>query len=374
MTGRRMRIFTRLLVTLCFLGILGSELSLFHLWLFARLPGNPRISPHQVEIQPGTKGAAIARILESGGVVPDAWMFRALCLVTRSGGRLKAGEYSFPPLSTPLDVLDRILSGRVVARHVTFPEGSNLRDVARIFDQHGLASARDILRLVREPAFIEALGIQAPDLEGYLFPETYHFRKSQDAAAMLGTMTGQFFRVFGPELQTLARQTGRSVHDVVILASLIEKEAVVDEDRPLIASVFINRLKKSMPLQSDPTAIYDLPDFKGKITWLHLKRPSPYNTYFVRGLPAGPICNPGIKSIRAALYPADTKYLYFVSNADGTHRFSETLSEHNKAVSAYVTRKRQAAVNPGSRSREPVPAPSPAGSSPNTDTESNGTP
>lgn len=343
MTRRRTRIFPRILAAFSVLAIMASGGILFHLWLFARTPGKSDLVPRRVEIPPGTGRAAIARLLLTEGVISDDRLFQALTLLTRTGNRLKAGEYSFPALATPAQVLQRIATGRVVVRHLTFPEGSNLRDVARIFDRSGLTQSGEILRLAHDRDFIRSLGLDVNDLEGYLFPETYFFRKSQDAEAMLRTMVNQFSRNFDSKLQARANEVGKSVQEVVILASLVEKEAAVDEDRPLIASVLLNRLQRKMPLQSDPTAIYDLPDYDGPVTWLHLKRPSPYNTYYVRGLPAGPICNPGIRSIRAVLYPADTKYLYFVSNADGTHRFSETLTEHNRAVSAYARKKRAAA-------------------------------
>ena len=187
----------------------------------------------------------------------------------------------------------------------------------------------------QDKEFIDSLDLPDDGLEGYLFPETYYFTKSNNIRTILKSMVRQFRLHFPKKWEDRAKERGSSVQEVVILASIVEKEAVVDSERPLIAGVFFNRLKLNMPLQSDPTAVYDLPDFSGPITREHLQRQSPYNTYQKRGLPAGPICNPGAGSLEAVLYPEEVPYLYFVSNNDGTHRFSTTLEEHQRAVSLY---------------------------------------
>jgi UPF0755 protein len=218
---------------------------------------------------------------------------------------------------------------------VTFPEGSTVRTVAKILVEAGLASEYRILLLAADESFIRARGIEAKSLEGYLFPETYNFQRTQDEAALLETMLKEFRSRFSLVWQERARELGYSVHEIVTLASLVEKEARVDVERPVIAAVFHNRLKHRMPLQSDPTAVYDLPEFSGPVTHRHLQRNSAYNTYQITGLPPGPICNPGAKSIQAVLYPAEVSYVYFVSKADGTHQFSTTLAEHNHAVRNY---------------------------------------
>jgi len=204
--------------------------------------------------------------------------------------------------------------------------------VARTLEEKGLASSKEILRLIGDCDFIKANGLNTASLEGYLFPETYFFQRIQGEGAMLQMMVSQFRRHLPNGWEQQSAELGLTLHELVTVASMVEKEAVADFERPRIAGVFYNRLKRKMPLQSDPTAVYYLSGFSGPISKSHLKRPSPYNTYQHQGLPAGPICNPGAKSLKAALYPEKVSYLYFVSNRDGTHQFSETLAEHNRAV------------------------------------------
>jgi UPF0755 protein len=325
----------RLLGVLLLAGAVLATAGAFHFWLFLHAPGKAERTTRVVLIQPGTRAVAIARQLEAEGVVADARRFLWLCSVRRAGPRLQAGEYAFVPLSTPLQVLERLIRGDVVQHRVTFPEGSTLRTVARLLAEAGLAAEGEILQQATDPSTLRLLGVDAASLEGLLFPDTYSFQKTQDATALLETMLKRFRRQFPASRQERARELGLSVNQIVTLASLVEKEARVDSERPIIAAVFLNRLRHRMPLQSDPTAVYDLADFSGPVTHAHLQRPSPYNTYLNEGLPPGPICNPGAKSLRAALYPADVSFLYFVSNNDGTHQFSQTLEEHNRAVRSY---------------------------------------
>lgn len=307
----------------------------FEFWLFMRTPGSSIRGTRRVEIQAGTSALSIAQLLHNEGVISDSRQFYLLCSLRKAGSKLKAGEYAFLPLSTPDEVLDRIVNGRVIFHRVTVPEGSTVRDVAKILSQNGLASEQAIIRLARDTSYVNTLELSVSSLEGYLFPETYNLRKTQDERSVLKAMVRQF-RLHYPEAwQKRSEELGLSVHDVVTIASLVEKEAVVDSERPLIAAVFMNRLERNMPLQSDPTTVYDLPGFSGPITWNELRRDSPYNTYLHTGLPAGPICNPGARSLEAVLYHANVPYLYFVSNNDGTHHFSESYEEHRQAVSRY---------------------------------------
>lgn len=251
------------------------------------------------------------------------------------GQKLQAGEYAFSSFSTPGQVLDQIVSGRVAVQRVTVPEGSTVRDIARILKEKGLASDEIILSAAGDSNLLRTLGIDANSMEGYLFPDTYYFNRSQDEKAILKTMVHQFWRHLPAGWQERAGELGLTLHEVLTLASIVEKEAVMDSERPVIAGVFFNRLDRDMPLQSDPTAVYDLEGFSGPILWNHLKRESPYNTYRNRGLPIGPICNPGAKSIKAVLFAENVPYLYFVSNSDGTHHFSTSLEEHSQAVFRY---------------------------------------
>jgi UPF0755 protein len=188
---------------------------------------------------------------------------------------------------------------------------------------------------VEDPGLINRFGINAPSMEGYLFPETYFFPKHLGGEEIIQTMVSRFEKTFPLEWRERAKTLNLTEHEVVTLASIIEKETGKGDERNLISAVFHNRIKRGMPLQSDPTVIYALPNFNGNLTRKHLSYLSPYNTYRVRGRPPGPIANPGTQSIEAALYPADVNYFYFVSKNDGSHYFSKTLGEHNRAVQLY---------------------------------------
>ncbi len=314
--------------------------AVFHVWLFTQAPGSQSRETRKVCIQPGMSGPAVAQLLYDNGVVSNAQEFYLLSWLRKSVQKLQAGEYAFPPLSRPDQVLDQIIHGRVILYTATLPEGSTVRDVARILQQKDLIPEEEILRLVNDRECISGLGVKASGLEGYLFPETYVFRKPVNGVQILKAMVNQFRRHLPEDWQDRTEALGHDLNEIVILASMVEKEAVLDSERPLIAAVFYNRLKLNMPLQSDPTAVYDMPDFSGPVTAALLKRQSPYNTYLKKGLPVGPICNPGAKSLRAAFFPGDVRYLYFVSNNDGSHHFSETLSEHQQAVSRLIEKHR----------------------------------
>ena len=310
----------------------------YRFWLFLYLPGKPDREVRQVLVSPGMGAAAIARLLYAEGIVASARDFYWLCSARHLGTRLRAGEYAFSPLSTPGQVLERLIQGDVIKHRVTLPEGTTLRNVVQLLAGLGWITEPEILHLAEDENYIRSLGISAVSLEGYLFPDTYYFERTQDASKMLELMVREFWRQFPDKWRERARERGLTIHEVITLASMVEKEARVDAERPLVAAVFLNRLRSHMPLQSDPTAVYDLADFSGAITAPHLQRQSPYNTYLRKGLPPGPICSPGAKSMQAVLYPEDVPYLYFVSNNDGTHHFSTTLTEHNAAVQNYRRR------------------------------------
>lgn len=313
----------------------GGGLAAFDYWLFLHLPSEAGRETHQLNIPNGMSAEGVARLLREKGVVSNGVAFRALCRLSGSDQKLRAGEYRFSSWLTPAQVLDKIVQGKGVVHRVTFPEGSTVRNVASILAGEGLASEEEVLRLASDQEFARSLGVDASSLEGRLFPETYYFEKSQSAADILRSMTRQFQRHFPDAWRMRAAELGLSAQQVVALASMVEKEAKIDAERPLVSAVFHNRLRLHMPLQSDPTAVYDLPGFSGPILRMHLERESPYNTYRNIGLPVGPICNPGAKSLEAALYPADVPFLYFVSDNNGAHRFSTNLTEHRQAVSLY---------------------------------------
>ncbi|MBW2069089.1 MAG: endolytic transglycosylase MltG [Deltaproteobacteria bacterium] len=290
--------------------------------------------PVKIAIPKGSSGEKVLKILSSslrlerGQVLKMKMILRVLSL----DRKLKSGEYLIVPYSTPLNVFSVLARGMVVKYAVTIPEGSRIYEVAEIIEENGLAKRDEILRLASSAEFARKVGVNAPTLEGYLFPDTYFFTREDSPEKMLSTMVRRFKQKFRPDWKKRAAKLGFSIHEVVTLASIVEKEAVFDSERPVIAAVFLNRLKKGMPLQSDPTAVYDIPDFRGPVLKRHLRRDSPYNTYVIRGLPPTPICSPGEASIKAVLYPAQVPYLYFVSNGDGTHRFSISYSEHLKAI------------------------------------------
>lgn len=323
----------------------------FHLVFFGLTPATAYKPSAKVSIRTGTGARAVATQLAREGVVTDAKLFYWYARVRGAAGRMKAGEYQFPAAPTPNLVLDVLLQGKVVVYRVTIPEGATLKDVARLVAATELAEADAILQWARDPHLMASLNVPHPasSLEGYLFPETYVFRRTDRPQDVLRRMVLEFWRRFSPARQAQARRMGFTVHETVTLASLVEKEAVRDDERPMIAGVFLNRLQRQMPLQSDPTAVYDLEGFTGPILRRHLERESPYNTYLYRGLPPGPICNPGEKSLRAVLEPKKSSYLYFVSNNDGSHTFSSTYQEHVQAVARFRSMKQE------SRNGEAVP-------------------
>jgi len=292
-----------------------------------------------IEIPQGSGLNKIAALLEEGGAIRGQLRFTLLAKLLGVARGLKYGEYQFKLPATPLALLDKMARGDVVAFLITFPEGSTIFDVAHNIDSAGLCPEQAILRKATEAQFASRLGIDGAGLEGYLFPETYKFNRGSSPEIILKRMVERFDRLFDRAMAMQAEKLGRSKKDVVIIASLVEKETAAPGEKPLVAAVFLNRLKKGMRLDCDPTVIYSLrlenPAFNERLTKTHLRKHSPYNTYVNYGLPPGPVCSPGINSIRAVLNPAAVKYLYFVSKNDGTHFFSETLPEHNIAVNKY---------------------------------------
>jgi UPF0755 protein len=239
---------------------------------------------------------------------------------------------------TPAEILSKLLNGQVVLRPLTIPEGLTITQIADLVSQQGLTDRAEFIRLAKDRTFVTSLGIKAETLEGYLYPDTYKFPRPVKAREVLAAMVEKLRQMVGPDLLIRMQELKMTMHEVLTLASIIEKETGSGGERPEISAVFHNRLKKHIPLQSDPTVIYGLSEFDGNLRKKDLSSPSPYNTYRVQGLPPGPIANPGIQAIRATLYPSDSRSLYFVSRNDGTHQFSATLIEHNQAVEKYQKR------------------------------------
>jgi len=273
-------------------------------------------------------------ILEKRGVIKGTTALLFLGKITGSETELKPGYYNLSASMTPIQIFDILIKGRTIQFTVTIPEGSDLKQIREKFTELGLMDEGS-WGLVNDRAFISALGVDAPSLEGYLYPDTYKFPKGSDPEAVLSRMLNRLKDLFDVTLQKRTEELGMTMNEVLTLASIIEKEAVIDTERPLISAVYHNRLKKKMRLQADPTVLYGVGKSEKRIRYRDLKRETPYNTYVIRGLPPGPIASPGIESIRAALYPDDVDYLFFVSKNDGTHHFSKTNKEHARAVTLY---------------------------------------
>ena len=306
---------------------------------YAAQPSGNDISEKVISVLPGQHFKMIASQLEGAGIIRNSLRFKLFARFKGYDKRIKAGEYRLSSALSPKQVLEIMVSGKVALYKITIPEGYNLAQIAGIVSKMGLAEAPVFIRAATDPAIANALGVKADSLEGYLFPDTYHFPKGLPLDEIMGTMVNRFQEIFSTGWHDRARQMGMGVHQVVTLASIIEKETGAAFERPLIASVFHNRLAKGMRLSSDPTVIYGIEDFDGNLTRKHLTTVTPYNTYLNKGLPPGPIANPGFASLEAALYPAETVYLYFVSKKDNTHQFSTTFKEHSRAVRKYQLRK-----------------------------------
>ena len=334
MAGRRGKSSKRngLAATATLLLLLLAALCAAGAWL-ALTPFGPATETF-VEIAPGTSTVRIGQQLEQSGVVHSQFAFDLVHWLKR--GRLKAGEYRFDHPATVIEVYSRIARGDVYTRTITVPEGASIFEIAARLEQAGFGARQDFLvEQARQTKLVADLDPGAKSLEGYLFPDTYRFARKATTAQICATMVRRF--------RQEAAQLGlkENVHDVVTMASLVERETAVDGERPLVASVFANRLAHHMPLMTDPSVIYGLEldgQWRGAIYASDLKRDTPYNTYLHAGLPPGPIANPGLRSLRAAMDPAHTDYLYFVAAGDdpqGHSMFSSTLEQHARDVAGY---------------------------------------
>ena len=311
------------------------------------LPASQKHEIKIIEIPDGTGLRQVAHLLMDHGLLSSEQPFVAVVKMMGAERQIHAGEYQFHTEMSPVAILNALRRGDVLRHEVTIPEGYNIDQIAGLLNNRGLVSYGEFVRLSRDPSFLSSLGIDVESLEGYLYPETYYFSKGEGAKKIIQTMVSTFNQFYTPDMEEKARGLSMTRQEIVTLASIIEKETSVGKERPLIAAVFHNRLKRRIRLQSDPTVIYGLPNFNGNLTRKDLRAYSPYNTYWVRGLPPGPIANPGRESLLAVLNPAQVEYLYFVSKNDGTHYFSKTLSDHNAAVQRYQ-KTRQSRHQPGS--------------------------
>jgi len=296
--------------------------------------------PIIVIVRPGDGFNLFISKLDKAGLINCPFCFKLLVMIKHSRTSLKAGEYAFFRNMSPEDILDKVVGGKVVLYAITIPEGYTLKQIALIMDFYSIASGDKVLEKAYDRVFITRLGVTGPSLEGYCYPETYRFAKGTGAEKILEVMVKHFKTIITPQLMEKINESGMTFSEVITLASIVERESGDFEEKPLVASVFLNRLKKGMRLESDPTVIYGIPDFNGNITKKDLLKKTPFNTYRIKGLPPSPICNPGIDSIKAVLYPAKTSYLYFVSMNNGKHYFSCSLKEHNRAVFRYQKKRR----------------------------------
>lgn len=319
---------------------------------YAVTPASPITEEKVVLVGPGQSVSATAESLMRRGLIQSPFKFRLLARLRGYDRRLKAGEYGLTASMTPLDILEILGRGQVKLYKVTLPEGLTLQQIGDAVEKSGLGSAADIMTRAGDPAFARSHGIPAGSLEGYLFPDTYLFPRGVSAEAILTAMLQRFRSVFSAEWEQRAAQIGLTIHEVVTLASIIEKETGAPSERPLISSVFHNRLKKGMRLETDPTVIYGSRDFDGNLTRKHLETFTPYNTYVIKGLPPGPIASPGKEALEATLFPAQTGYFFFVSKNNGTHHFSSSFEEHQHAVQRYQIR-REGARPQENRSKSP---------------------
>jgi len=324
---------------LILIAIAAATLYVVDLFRYAKHPANPEGSERTVVLAPGQDVGVLSRLLEREGVIQHPAKFRLYARVRGYDKRLKAGEYVLSPGMAPEGILLAVVSGKVRLYRLTVPEGYSIRQIAAAVAQAGLGPAAGLIEMARDPEFLAREGVDAKSFEGYLFPDTYYFPRDVSIATIIRTMVRRFRSVFTPEWESRSADLGFSIHEMITLASIIEKETGSSSERPIISSVFHNRLDKEMRLESDPTVIYGIDDFAGNITRKHLATPTPYNTYTSRGLPPGPIANPGKAAISAALYPADTPFLYFVAKGDGTHQFSGNIRDHNQAVRRYQLRR-----------------------------------
>ncbi len=298
----------------------------------------------EIQVTDGMSFKTVAAKLQQEGLIRYRGYFQILGRLQGISRKIRVGYYGLNTNMSMWQVLEALRTGKIIEYEVVIPEGYNLYQIAWTLTGTPLISTdpRDFIKVATDKEFAHSLGIDADTLEGYLFPDTYYLPKGITVKDIAKRMVQRFRTVFTDSYRQRAEELGFTEHQIVTLASIIEKEAKMDSERKIISAVYHNRLKLGMRLQSDPTAVYGTKAWVTKVTAQDLKRRSPYNTYLHRGLPPGPIANPGQGAILAALYPADVDYLYFVAQGDGSHYFSKSYKEHGKAIDRYIANKRRA--------------------------------
>lgn len=359
MATRRIISFSLLLVLLIGLGLvlyITAQKLLFE-------PRDPSVTATLIfdtETHPGLSG--IAQGLEKEGFIRSGFSFRMLARFQKKDTLIKAGEYELSPAMTPQEILNKMVRGEMRERRATIKEGMTIKEIGGVLQSAGILDAQSFYSAAYDRELLASEGISAASFEGYLFPDTYNFRRNAPARRVISAMHEEFKKHWNADWVQRASILGMPIHEIVTLASIIEKESGNFDEQPVISSVLHNRLRKKMRLQADPTVIYGIKDFNGNITKQDLLTATPYNTYVIDGLPPGPISNPGFTALKAALYPADTNFLYFVGNGAGRHIFSETLGQHNDAVNVYqrgrgADREKASNETPAHESEQSAPSP-----------------
>ncbi|MCJ7508624.1 MAG: endolytic transglycosylase MltG [candidate division Zixibacteria bacterium] len=300
-------------------------------WFIFPLPWKVSQESLSLMVKEGVNMRQVIEQLKELGMVSEGRVFILVGKITGLDKKIQPGRYDFHKGITRYSVLRKLVRGEIIYTDVTIPEGLTVKQIAGVLKNSIGVDSAEFVRITHNRRLIDSLGIESSNLEGYLFPNTYNLYPGISSNKIVEEMVGEFNKIFDGNLRQRAKQIGFSIHKVVTLASMVEKETQIDEERPIISSVFHNRLKLGMPLQCDPTVIYALSGLDRPLYTKDLQINSPYNTYKYYGLPPGPICSPGEKSIIAALYPSKTDYLYFVAKKNGNHIFSNRLAEHNRA-------------------------------------------
>lgn len=339
--------FIKILAALALVGLLVAGAVAGWAWSQAQafLAATPSTTHDEriLTIPRGSGPQAVSRLLADAGVVTDAEKFALFLRYEKAAGGLRAGEYRFWTDHTPAQVLDLLLHAPEVTYPVTLPPGLRIEEMAALVEEAGMGSAVEYTRRARDADVIAGYGLpfdKAPEnLEGLLVPETYNLGPGADEVAVMDAQIARLKEIWTPERTAKAKEIGLTPYEVMIMASLVEKETAVPEERPLIAGVFLNRLRIGMRLETDPTIIYGLKNYDGNIRKADIRRPHRWNTYVIPALPPTPIAGGGIEAIDGVLNPTKTKALFFVAKGGGAHHFSETYAEHARMVRKYILKR-----------------------------------
>jgi UPF0755 protein len=317
------------------IGVIGAALMGLGIWRVMSYAPALQERSIIVNVPPQQSALQIAETLHDAGIIRSRVAFVALSLVRGTLGSLKAGEYEVPRRASTRAVLALLEDGRVRPAPLVHPEGATIAELAQALERAGLVDATEVMKTASDPSFLWLQGIEAPSAEGYVWPDTYQFVRGMSAAEILGRMVQRMHLKLNPDLRERARARRVTIHELLTLASIVEREAVARDEQPLISAVFWNRLRIGMPLQADPTVQYAVGRPRQLLSRSDLMVGHPYNTYTRTGLPPGPIASPGLAAIEATIEPASVDYLYFVKQTERRHRFSRTLQEHNEAIADY---------------------------------------